>query len=71
MKYISVDKPETCPKCGSEKVVNILYGYPTHKGNLEAAAGRIILGGCVLSGNDPRWGCIDCNTKNYEKKSKS
>ena len=69
MKYYSDDKPIKCPFCGSPKVVRILYGMPSYDAFLEAEAGKIILGGCVVSGNDPKWGCTDCKAEIYKKKS--
>jgi len=48
MEYYSVKKPELCPKCGSPKVVKIIYGEPSYKTALEAEAGKIILGGCFI-----------------------
>ncbi len=69
MEYYSEEKPINCPSCGSPKVVRILYGMPSSKGFIEAKAGNLILGGCVVSGNGPAWGCIDCKTKIYKKVS--
>jgi len=62
MKYTSQDKPKKCPKCGSRKVVRIIYGLPTEEAYKEHLAGKIALGGCIISGNDPAWQCLDCGT---------
>ena len=67
MNYYSENKPNKCPACGSQKVVRILYGMPSYEAFLDSKAGKIILGGCVISDNDPRWGCIDCNAKIYKR----
>lgn len=67
MKYYSENKPNKCPSCGSPKVVRILYGMPSYEAFLEAEAGKIILGGCVVSDNDPKWGCINCSAKIYKR----
>jgi hypothetical protein len=68
MMYYSHQKPNKCPKCDSSKVVKIVYGEPSYEDSLEAKAGKIILGGCVITGNDPRWGCIDCQAKIFKRK---
>lgn len=67
MKYYSEDKPIKCPACGSPKVVRIMYGMPSYEAFLDSKAGKIILGGCVVTGDDPRWGCIDCKAVIYKK----
>jgi len=69
MKYYSEDKPIKCPACGSPNVVRIMYGMPSYEAFLDSKAGKIILGGCVMSENSPIWGCIDCKTKIYRKMS--
>ena len=55
------DKPGKCPNCGSHKTVLILYGYPTEGALGEAQQGKIELGGCVITGNDPKEHCTECN----------
>jgi hypothetical protein len=67
-RYFSHQKPDKCPKCGSPKVVNIIYGEPSYKDSLEEEAGKIILAGCIITGNDPLWGCIDCKAKIFKRK---
>jgi hypothetical protein len=68
MKYYSVKKPNKCPQCGSLRVVNIVYGEPTFEAYQEEVAGKIILGGCIITGNDPFWGCIDCKARIFKRK---
>lgn len=46
-----------------------MYGMPSYEAFLDSKAGKIILGGCVMSDNSPIWGCIDCKTKIYRKMS--
>lgn len=54
-------KPKVCPRCKSAKVVPIVYGYPVDPEAIrQAERGELVFGGCVLSGRDPRWACIDC-----------
>jgi hypothetical protein len=68
MKYYSVKKPDKCPKCGSLKVVEIIYGEPSYKAHLEELAGKIILGRYNITGSDPKWGCVDCKAKIFKRK---
>jgi len=51
-----------CPQCGSEKVAEILYGYPIFeaiKDDLET--GRTVLGGCIVEEDAPQWSCQACS----------
>ena len=52
-----------CPKCTSTSVAEIFWGYP---GNLDTMTEQldkkeIVLGGCIVSDNDPKWKCNDCH----------
>jgi DNA-directed RNA polymerase subunit RPC12/RpoP len=56
-----------CPKCGSSKVLPIVYGLPIEipgkpeKGLIAAEKrGEVELGGCVITGKDPNFRCKDC-----------
>ena len=51
-----------CPECGSNNVAKILYGYIAFDSELEKdlEAGKIALGGCCVSGIDPKWECNKC-----------
>ncbi len=53
-------KRKTCPKCNSKNDVSIVYGLPDEKLGKEAEEGKIHLGGCCVTGNDPKWHCNDC-----------
>jgi len=68
MRYFSHQKPDKCPKCGSPKVVKVVYGKPNFKTSLEEEAGKIILGDQNITGDDPLWGCIDCKAKIFKRK---
>lgn len=72
MKFYSVNKPKVCPRCGSKKVVKIVYGMATYEAHLEAEAGKYILGGCDVSeyGIDAKWQCLSCKVKVFKKKAK-
>ena len=57
-----VQKKKMCPKCGSEDIASILWGYPMQDEKLDKALAqkKIVLGGCCVTGNDPYWECNDC-----------
>lgn len=50
------DASPSCPVCGS-RGVRIAYGMPGPEMMDAAQEGRIVLGGCVVSGFDPEWAC--------------
>ena len=56
-------KPRKCPKCGHAPVGEILWGMPHMDSKLEDLmnAGKIIIGGCCLGGDDPTWECSKCH----------
>jgi hypothetical protein len=41
-------------------VVPIGYGLPTTTATEQAKRGEIVLGGCCVRGDDPKWFCRDC-----------
>ena len=56
-------KPKKCPKCGHSPVGKILWGMPRMDDKLQELmdAGKIIIGGCCLGGDDPTWECSKCH----------
>jgi len=53
-----------CPKGHSEEnIVRIVYGYPGPGMMEDAQNGLIQLGGCVITGNDPKWFCQMCQSQ--------
>ncbi len=52
-----------CPKCGSNSVARILYGYPIPSEELEKELeeGRIIMGGCCIPEFPTKWFCNQCS----------
>ena len=50
----------TCPKCGSQDVLPILYGMPSREMTEESIAGKIALGGCVIFSDSPDRLCGNC-----------
>lgn len=53
---------DRCPDCGSGKVARILYGLPEFDDELERKieAGEVVLGGCVITGDDPTRCYLEC-----------
>ena len=52
-----------CPVCGQRAGAQIFYGMPAPDcGELMKAEedGLIVLGGCVIYGDDPKWRCTKC-----------
>jgi len=54
--------PKKCPKCGSDSIAEILYGLPAYDEQMERdlEAGKIVLGGCCIFDDSPRWHCNKC-----------
>lgn len=52
----------SCPNCDSKNTCRILYGMVDYAPELERqlADGKISLGGCILTDNDPNRHCNDC-----------
>ena len=58
-----IDKTR-CPKCQSTNRGRILYGRPWKKMIKEELKRKeIVLGGCRVTYNDPKWQCNECKTK--------
>jgi len=62
-------RPRICPNCGSKRIATILYGLPVFSDALQKdlKVGKIALGGCCISGDDPAWQCADCEQTFYKK----
>ena len=60
-------RPSVCPKCGSKRIARYLYGMPMFSDQIQSDldAGKIVLGGCELTGDDPAWKCLECETEIY------
>ncbi len=59
-KMDNKERPK-CSYCNSDKVIPIVYGYPTSKDFQEYERGEIKLGGCISSGLKPNWHCNNCD----------
>jgi len=64
-------KPRKCPKCGQAPLARILYGMPAFDEELERKIeeGRITLGGCCVSDDDPTWECSHCGLKIFRRQA--
>jgi len=49
-----------CPRCKSKNIIDVVYGYPMAKTMKEAEQGKIFLGGCEVSEDNPNKYCKDC-----------
>lgn len=56
----STPSPIACPACGSRERVPIVFGYPGSEMFEDSEKGKIVLGGCVVGGDDPTWHCSAC-----------
>jgi len=62
-------KKGTCPKCGGTDITMILWGLPVFDRVLEKLVDqkKVVLGGCNVTGNDPKLECSDCHHQWGEK----
>jgi hypothetical protein len=69
-KIYLTGRPDECPKCGKKPVAYILYGLPDFSPELEKKCdeGKVVLGGCVVSDDDPKWQCTGCRANFYKKR---
>jgi len=69
MGYELIRKPRKCPACASIRIADIMYGYPIFSEELDdlLKTGKVILGGCCVSRDDPKWECFDCHASIYKK----
>ena len=54
-----------CTLCNSTSVAELIYGLYDVDDELEQAIKKkeIILGGCLIGNNDPKWCCNECGKK--------
>jgi len=52
-----------CPDCRKSSVAEILWGEVllNDEGWKNLKEKKIVLGGCLVTDNDPKWECNDCN----------
>jgi len=58
------------PAFAASGIADILYGMVVFSEDLEQdiESGRIVLGGCCLTGDDPVWKCTQCGQAIYRMK---
>ena len=52
-----------CPNCGGDETIPIIYGLPLPSMGEKERRGEVLLGGCIVSGNDPEWYCKVCKNR--------
>ncbi|MFC9896588.1 hypothetical protein ACFVMC_23120 [Nocardia sp. NPDC127579] len=52
----------SCPRCGADGVP-IIYGFPSAAVMRKVEAGQARMGGCVITGSEPRWACPACDQR--------
>ena len=52
-----------CPNCRKTWIAEIFWGYPGDIDSVEEELSKkeIVLGGCLITDNDPRWECNNCH----------
>jgi len=58
-----------CPKCGSKNSAKIVYGLPDYQLYERFQAGKIMLGGCLVFGDNAEYFCRDCENKWNKKQA--
>ena len=51
---------KTCPKCKSNMIIDIVYGYPSEEISDAADSNKISLGGCCIEPGNPAFKCKSC-----------
>lgn len=67
-RHTEGEQPPTCPRCHSTHVVRILYGFPSAEGFRKAERGEVVLGGCMIRMNSPKWACKTCSERFGERR---
>lgn len=49
----------TCSMCGAA-LVPIAYGYPAPEVIAASERGEVLIGGCTIDDDRPRFGCVPC-----------
>ncbi len=60
-----MEKKLKCPNCNKKWIAEILWGYPADMQSIEEELERkeIVLGGCLITDQDPKWKCNNCHHK--------
>ena len=76
---VSEVDPNQCPKCGQGHLAEYYYGLPPMEADgkmsveirSRIAAGYLVLGGCIIVGDEPDWHCPRCNTDFFVEPNQS
>ena len=52
---------KNCPKCESNMIIDIIYGYPGSDLVEEQEKGKVELGGCIIEPESPTYKCKSCD----------
>ena len=52
-----------CPHCGARGLVPIVYGMPAGDIVEQARLGRVAIGGCIITVDDPEHQCVECGVQ--------
>ncbi|MFZ3150893.1 MAG: hypothetical protein WA116_04330 [Anaerolineaceae bacterium] len=68
-RYEFLRKTRTCPVYKSKRIATIQYGYPIYSEDLQRKLdeGKITIGGCCITEDDPKWECVDCGVELFKK----
>ncbi len=66
MSYKYHPKPSVCPVCDSKNILDIVYGMIDEDGAKQMK--NVVFGGCVITGDNPKWQCGQCGTDFYRTK---
>ena len=58
-------KEVKCPNCGG-KLIDIIYGMVDYEVGEQAKKGKVFIGGCMITGNDPIYHCNTCRRSYYK-----
>ena len=59
-KFYGLIDMKTCPKCKSNMIIDIVYGYPSEEIFEDADRNKIALGGCCIDSSNPIFKCKSC-----------
>lgn len=72
-KTVTVSEPpKICNICNKGRVVPIIYGLPSNELERKymttpSSELEFILGGCEVTDNDPKWECLECEVKYFQR----